>query len=85
MATVFAEVQEVLASHFEIDKSLIVPEAHFEDLDGDSLAFLEAVIQLEKVFSKSSGRKIEIRDRVLDDVETVQDLLDRLAAVGLHD
>jgi hypothetical protein len=43
------------------------------------------VIQLEKVFSKSSGRKIEIRDRVLDDVETVQDLLDRLAAVGLHD
>ena len=61
--------QEV--SEDQIDKDKIVPEAHvFDDLNFDSLDSVQVVLEIEKEFD------IEATDEEIDDIQTVQDIID---------
>lgn len=63
-------VDEVLEEDFELERELIVPEAHlFDDLELDSLDIVDLVVAMQKRFG------IQIReDERIATVQTVQDL-----------
>ena len=68
---IFVKVNDFLIDEFEIEKSLIVPEAHLmNDLGIESLDFVDIVVIIEKEF----GFKVKRED--MANVRTVGDLCD---------
>jgi acyl carrier protein len=64
-------LQKVISIELQIDKDKITQDAHlFDDLNFDSLDTVETVIALENEFD------IEIADDEIDNVRTVQNILD---------
>ena len=53
---IFNKVAELLAEHFDIEADKVTNELNFKkDLDGDSINFLEFVMDLEDTFGAESS------------------------------
>ena len=64
-------VIKLVAEHFDISKDTVKLESNvFDDLGADSLDSIELILELEKNFD------IEVLDEEIDDIQTVQDILD---------
>lgn len=70
----FATFNEVLTSEFGVPEGEVTPDATFEALGLDSLD----VVELTLVLEERTGVKLE--DEELEDVRTVQDAMDKVAA-----
>lgn len=75
-----AELSRILVDDFEIDETLITPEAHlYQDLDLDSIDAVDLVIKLQQL----TGNKLKPEEfkavRTVDDVVTA---LQRLITSG---
>ena len=68
--SVAAKVRSVVAEHFGIDANRLTDEARFRDLGADWLDRLELIIAIE---DQVAG--IEIDDVVVDQIDTVGDLM----------
>lgn len=64
-------LQKVISTELQIDIDKVTQDAHlFDDLNFDSLDTVETVIALENEFD------IEIADDEIDNVRTIQNILD---------
>ena len=64
-------LQKVISTELQIDIEKVTQDAHlFDDLNFDSLDTVQTVIELENEFD------IEIADDEIDNVRTVQNILD---------
>lgn len=82
MASVFERVREVVVAQLKVSADEVTPEAHLiDDLRADSLDIVDLTIAIEEAFSETS---IEIRDEDAENIRTVQDILDFLAANGVE-
>lgn len=75
MSEVFEEVKKVICDQLDVEASQVVPEARFvEDLGADSLDTVELVMAFEEAFD------FEIPDEQAEQIKSVQDVLDLIAA-----
>jgi len=73
MGTNLERVQKLISVELSIDIDKITQDAHlFDDLNFDSLDSVEVVLALENEFD------IEIADDEIDNVQSVQNILDLL-------
>ena len=85
MATILERVQEVVAEKLSVDESEVVLEASFtEDLNADSLDLVELIMAFEEEFSTDEVT-LEISDEDAENIQTVQQAVDYLAANGIVD
>jgi acyl carrier protein len=85
VATILDRVQEVVAEKLSVDKSEVVLEASFtEDLNADSLDLVELIMAFEEEFS-TDDVMLEISDEDAENIQTVQQAVDYLAANGITD
>ena len=85
MATILERVQEVVAEKLSVDESEVVLDASFtEDLNADSLDLVELIMAFEEEFSDDDVT-LEISDEDAENIQTVQQALDYLAANGISD
>ena len=71
---IFEKVLDIISENLAVDPELVVPEATFqEDLGADSLDAVELVMAIEEEFD------ISVPDEALEQMKTVQDLLDAIA------
>lgn len=85
MATILDRVQEVVAEKLSVDESEVVLEASFtEDLNADSLDLVELIMAFEEEFS-TDDVMLEISDEDAENIQTVQQAVDYLAANGIAD
>ncbi len=85
MATILERVQEVVAEKLSVDESEVVVEASFtEDLNADSLDLVELIMAFEEEFS-TDDVTLEISDEDAENIQTVQQAVDYLAANGIAD
>ncbi len=64
-------IKKLLAEHFDISKDTVKLESNlFDDLGADSFDSIELVLELENNFD------IEVLDEEIDNIQTVQDILD---------
>jgi len=76
---IFALIRDELADILEIDPAAIAESSSFEDLKADSLALIELVEALEEELGERTvGFRIEDED--LEDLRTVRDAVDYVAA-----
>ena len=69
--TNFERVQRLISDELRIPKQDIKQDSHcFDDLNFDSLDSVQIVLELENEFD------IEVSDEEIDNVKTVQDILD---------
>ena len=68
--TVATKIRSVIAEHFGINPNRLTDEARFRDLGADWLDRLELIIAIE---DQMAG--IEIDDGVVDQIDTVGDLM----------
>jgi acyl carrier protein len=74
-ADVLDKVRAVISEKLEVEASKITPEANFtDDLGADSLDVVELVMALEEEFD------IEIPDEEAEKLQTVQSVIDYIAA-----
>ena len=79
-ATVFERVRSLIAEQLGIEEDQVVPSAHFvDDLNADSLDFVELIMSMEEEFS--DGAPLEISDEDAEKILTVQDAVDYLKGV----
>lgn len=75
----FEKIQEIIAEQLNLDVSEIKPESTFkDDLGADSLDLFELVMALEDEYS------VEIPSEDLENITTVQAIMDYLAAKGIE-
>jgi len=68
---IFTQIQQMLASLFEIEPSVIKPESKlFEELELDSIDAIDLVVKLQKTIGK------KIMPEEFKNVRTVQDVVD---------
>ena len=68
---IFTQIQQMLASLFEIEPSEIKPESKlFEELELDSIDAIDLVVKLQKTIGK------KIMPEEFKNVRTVQDVVD---------
>lgn len=68
---IFTQIQQMLASLFEIETSEIKPESKlFEELELDSIDAIDLVVKLQKTIGK------KIMPEEFKNVRTVQDVVD---------
>ncbi len=85
MATILERVQGVVAEKLSVDESEVALEASFtEDLNADSLDLVELIMAFEEEFS-TNGITLEISDEDAENIQTVQQAVDYLAAKGIAD
>ena len=85
MATILERVQEVVAEKLSVDESEVALEASFtEDLNADSLDLVELIMAFEEEFSTDEVT-LEISDEDAENIQTVQQAVDYLAANGIVD
>jgi acyl carrier protein len=73
-STHYETVERILVDTFGVSEDQVGPDATFESLDLDSLD----VVELTLVLEEETGVKLE--DEELEDVRTVQDAVDKVAA-----
>ncbi|MEL0528319.1 acyl carrier protein [Lactobacillus jensenii] len=74
---IFNKVAELLAEHFDIEADKVTNELNFKkDLDGDSINFLEFVMDLEDAFgaeiSDEDAAKLETVGQTVDYIKSHQ-------------
>lgn len=74
---IFNKVAELLAEHFDIEADKVTNELNFKkDLDGDSINFLEFVMDLEDAFgaeiSDGDAAKLETVGQAVDYIKSHQ-------------
>jgi len=75
----FEKIQEIIAQQLNMDASEIKPESTFkDDLGADSLDLFELVMALEDEYS------VEIPSEDLENITTVQAIMDYLTAKGIE-
>ena len=85
MATIFERLKRVVVERLGVDEDQVVPTASFiQDLNADSIELVELVMSVEDEFSDSS-RKVEIPDQELEELATVQDVVNYLRGLGISD
>ncbi len=74
---IFNKLCEILAEEFEVDKSLLVPEANlFTDLELDSIDAVDLAVRLQQFTEKRISPEEFKKIRTLNDiVETIYKLL----------
>ncbi len=74
------KIREIIVDQLSADPADVTPEAKFkEDLDADSLDLFELVMALEEEYG------IEIPSEDLENIVTVQDVIDYLKSKGIED
>lgn len=82
MATVFERVRDVVVKQLKVSADEVKPEASLvDDLRADSLDIVDLTIAIEEAFGDEA--EFEIRDEDAENIRTVQDILDFLAAQGI--
>ncbi|HML96955.1 MAG TPA: acyl carrier protein [Tepidiformaceae bacterium] len=82
MATVFERVRDVVVRQLKVSADEVTPEASLvDDLRADSLDIVDLTIAIEEAFADEA--QFEIRDEDAENIRTVQDILDFLAAQGI--
>ncbi len=85
MATIFERVKKITVEQLGVEDGELVPSASFvDDLGADSLDLVELIMSLEEEFSNPS-QKIEIPDEDAEKIATVQDAVDYIKDLGIHD
>ena len=76
-AELFSKVTEVLVDPFELEQSLIKPEARLlEDLDLDSIDGIELILKLEEQYGeKVSAERLKAARTIQDVVDALEDLM----------
>jgi len=78
MATILERLTKIIARELGVDEESVTPSASFtEDFNASTSDLAELIAVVEDKFS-TSRRRIEIRDEALDEIFTVQDLIDLL-------
>lgn len=84
MATAWERLKKVIAEQLGVDESSIEPSASFvDDLNIDPSDLAELITVIEQEFSTPS-QKLEISNEDIDEITTVQDLLDCLRDYGIE-
>ncbi len=85
MKTVFDRVKHVIAGVLAITEKSIVPEASLvEDLGADSLDLVNLIFALEEEFN-NMGKTLKFTEEALEEIQTVQQILDFLAKAGIDE
>ena len=72
---IFNKIAAIIADRFEVDQSTVTNEMNLEqDLDADSIDFVEFVLELEDTFGS------EISDEDAEKLNTVCEVVDYIAA-----
>jgi acyl carrier protein len=83
--TLLERLKKVIAEQLGVDEEPTVPSASFvEDLNVDNEDLAELMIAIEKEFS-TPERKLEISDEDIEEISTVQDIIDCLHDYGIED
>jgi len=69
-------INEAIAKEFELDASLLTPEANFETLGLDSLDAVDMVVVLEQAFKVDIRNNFTMADFV--NLESLYNLIERL-------
>ena len=78
MATILERLTKIIARELGVDDELVTPSASFtEDFNASTSDLAELIAVVEDKFS-TSRRRVEIRDDALEEIYTVQDLIDLL-------
>ncbi|MGL4623758.1 MAG: acyl carrier protein [Culicoidibacterales bacterium] len=73
--TTFEQVAEILVDQLGVELEQVTPEARIqEDLEADSLAVMEVVMEAEEQFG------VEIPEEELMNIKTVQNIVDFIEA-----
>ncbi len=82
MASVFERVRDVVVKQLKVSPDEVKPEASLvDDLRADSLDIVDLTIAIEEAFADEA--EFEIRDEDAENIKTIQDILDFLAAQGI--
>lgn len=82
MATTFERVRDVVVKQLKVSPDEVKAEASLiDDLRADSLDIVDLTIAIEEAFADDAS--FEIRDEDAENIRTVQDILDFLAAQGI--
>ncbi len=82
MATIFERVRDTVVRQLKVAPEEVTPEASFvDDLRADSLDIVDLTIAIEEEFTAEG--EFEIRDEDAENIRTVQDIIDFLAAQGI--
>lgn len=85
MATILQRLRKVISEQLAVDDDPIEPSASFiEDLNIDPEDLAEFITAVEAEFS-TRDRKLEIADDDIEEMVTVQDLIDCLRDYGVED
>ena len=75
MASVEAEIKQIIVEQLGVDEAEVTPTAHFvDDLGADSLDIVELVMAFEEAF------EIEIPDEDAEKIQTVKDAISYIEA-----
>lgn len=78
MATILERLKKIIANDLGVDEDSIEPSSSFtEDLNADSADLAELIAVVEEAFS-TSKRRVTISDEAIEEIITVQDLVDIL-------
>lgn len=82
MSTVFERVRDLVVQQLKVDRAEVTPEASLvDDLRADSLDIVDLTIAIEEAFADDA--QFEIRDEDAENIRSIQDILDFLAAQGI--
>ncbi len=82
MSTVFERVRDLVVQQLKVDPAEVTPEASLvDDLRADSLDIVDLTIAIEEAFADDA--QFEIRDEDAENIRSIQDILDFLAAQGI--
>ena len=85
MTTILERLKQLIAENLGAEEEPIVPATSFvDDLNVDPSDLAELIAATEEKFS-TPGRKLEISDEDIDQIATVQDLIDYLHDYGIED
>ncbi len=76
----FEKIKDLIVEQLGVDEADVTPEAKFgDDLGADSLDLFELVMALEEEYG------VEIPSEDLENISTIQDVMDYLKDKGIED
>jgi len=83
--TVYERLKKIIAERLGVEEKEIIPSASFaDDLGADSLDLVELIMEIEEEFSTPS-LKVDMPDEDVEEIVTVQDVIDYLKDLGIKD
>ena len=85
MSKILYTTRKLTAERLHVDPETVTPEANFvKDLGADSLDLVELIMGMEEEFS-TADMKIKIPDEDAAKIQTVQDAVNYIKALGIAD